>query len=164
MTEALADENFVLRIVHPVSIQLAFTVMTDPEHLTHFWGPTGTRTPVENITVDLRPGGVFETTMVSETTGETYTMHAVYVDVAPPHRLSWRDRDFGVVTELSFRELDDGTTEVITTQRGLPPELRSPQARAGWATALDRHTRYLNSLASDPSPVSIDHRSDPDGP
>jgi uncharacterized protein YndB with AHSA1/START domain len=151
MTEALSDENFVLRIVHSVSIDLAFAVMTEPEHLTHFWGPTGTRTPVENITVDLRPGGVFETTMINETTGQAFTMRAVYIDVVRPHRLSWRETDFGVVTELTFSDLGDGTTEVTTTQRGLPPEYRTPQARAGWATALDRNTQYLNSLTSDPS-------------
>lgn len=151
MIEEQTDENFELRIVHPVSIDLAFAVMTEPEHLTHFWGPTGTRTPVENITVDLRPGGVFETTMVDETTGHEYTMHAVYVDVVPPHRLSWRDCEFGVLTQLEFRDLGDGTTEVITTQRGLPPEHRTPEARAGWATALDRNSRYLRTLASDPS-------------
>ena len=152
MIEARSDENFVLRHVHRVSIDVAFAVMTEPEHLTHFWGPNGTRTPVENITVDLRPGGVFETTMVNETTGEQYTMRALYVDVVRPHRLSWRDREFGVLTELRFCDLGDGTTEVITTQRGLPPEHRTPAARAGWATALDRNSHYLESLSSDPSP------------
>ncbi|MET0908008.1 MAG: SRPBCC family protein [Ilumatobacteraceae bacterium] len=150
MTEALSDENFELRIVHRVPIDLVFAAMTEPEHLTHFWGPAGTRTPVENITVDLRPGGVFETTMVSEATGDTYTMHAVYVDVVRPHYLSWRDSDVGVLTELSFRDLGDGTTEVVTTQRGLPPEHRTPQARAGWETALDRNASYLASLTAPP--------------
>ena len=156
MTEALADENFVVRIVHPVSIQLAFRVMTDPEHLTHFWGPTGTRTPVENITVDLRPGGVFETTMVSETTGETYTMHAVYIDVAPPHRLSWRDRDFGVLTELSFRDLGDGTTEVITTRPRPAPRTAQP---AGQGRVGDR-TRSPHPISQRPGfgPECRQHR------
>lgn len=152
MTDTLSDENFVLRIVHPVSIDLVFAVMTEPQHLTHFWGPTGTRTPVENITVDLRPGGVFETTMVNETTGEEYTMRARYVDVVRPSRLSWRDSDSGVLTELTFRDLGNGSTEVTTSQRGLPPAQRTPRARAGWATALDRNTRYLVSLTANPRP------------
>ena len=49
--------------------------MIEPEHLTHFWGPVGVHTPLENITVEPRAGGVFETTMVTTTTdGEEYPM------------------------------------------------------------------------------------------
>ena len=38
--------------------QLVFSCMIEPEHLTHFWGPTGTSAPLDRITVDARPGGV----------------------------------------------------------------------------------------------------------
>jgi len=44
--------------------ELVYRCMTTPEHLTHFWGPIGVHTPIENITIDLRPGGAFETIMV----------------------------------------------------------------------------------------------------
>ena len=46
--------EFSYRRVHRASPQLLFDVMTQPEHLTHFWGPDGTTTPVDGITVDLR--------------------------------------------------------------------------------------------------------------
>jgi len=36
--------------------ELVFRCMTEPGHLTHFWGPAGMSTPLENIKVDLRPG------------------------------------------------------------------------------------------------------------
>jgi len=77
------------RRVHRAPPELLFDCMTKPEHLAHFWGPTGTTTPVENITVDLRPGGAFETTMVSNADGSTYTMRAVYVEVRRPDLLVW---------------------------------------------------------------------------
>lgn len=51
--------------------ELIFTCLTTPEHLTHFWGPVGVSTPLENITVDVRVGGVFETIMVDDATGPT---------------------------------------------------------------------------------------------
>jgi hypothetical protein len=54
-----------------------------------------------------------------------------------------------VVTEITFTDLDDGTTEVVTTQRGLPPAMRTPAARAGWRTALDRYAAYLTSLTTE---------------
>jgi hypothetical protein len=32
--------------------------------LTYFWGPAGTSAPLDGITVDPRPGGVFETVIL----------------------------------------------------------------------------------------------------
>ncbi len=69
--------------------------MTRPEHLTHFWGPAGTSTPPGGITVDLRPGGLFETVMVNDADGSMYTMRAVYVEVRRPDRLVWTEPDAG---------------------------------------------------------------------
>jgi uncharacterized protein YndB with AHSA1/START domain len=36
--------------------ELVYRCMIEPEHLTHFWGPIGVNTPLENIKVDARPG------------------------------------------------------------------------------------------------------------
>ena len=58
--------------VHQAPAELLFECMTTPEHLTHFWGPTGTSAPVEDIVVDLRPGGEFRTVMVNDSDGERY--------------------------------------------------------------------------------------------
>ena len=54
------------RRIHAAPRELLFDCMTQPEHLTHFWGPAGTTTPIGRITVDLRPGGVFETAMIDD--------------------------------------------------------------------------------------------------
>jgi uncharacterized protein YndB with AHSA1/START domain len=148
MTEPSTDENFTVRHVHPASCDLVFACMTTPEHLTHFWGPTGTHTPMENIVVDLRPGGAFETTMVNDRSHDAYTMRAVYVAIDPPRYVSWRETDSDVFTEVTFVDLGDGTTEVVTTQRGLPPHMRTPQARAGWGTALARAAAYIAAVAA----------------
>ena len=52
--------------------ELVFRCMVEPEHLTHFWGPVGTSTPLDSITVDARPGGTFATTMVNDSEGTGY--------------------------------------------------------------------------------------------
>ena len=49
--------------------ELVFRCMTEPEHLAHFWGPTGTHTPAAGITAHVRPGGAFETVMSSHPVG-----------------------------------------------------------------------------------------------
>src|SRR5215218_9718641 len=66
---------------------LVFECMTTPEHLTHFWGPTGISTPIDGIVVELKVGGRFETTMVDDATGARYPTVAVYVEIDPPHKL-----------------------------------------------------------------------------
>ncbi len=134
--------------VHEAAPELLFDCMTTPEHLSHFWGPTGTTTPIENITVDLRPGGAFETTMVSDGDGSTYTMRAVYTDVRRPDLLAWTEAgvEGGMLTTVTFIDLGDGRTEVVTHQTNVPAAYLSPEAQAGFKTSLDRFDAYLTEL------------------
>ena len=136
------------RRVHRASPELLFDCMTKPEHLAHFWGPTGTRTHMASIVVDLRPGGAFETTMVSEADGGAYTMRAVYVEVRRPDRLVWIEPDVegGMRTTITFTDLGDGRTEVVTHQTNVPEAYLSERARAGFQTSLDRFDAYLARL------------------
>jgi uncharacterized protein YndB with AHSA1/START domain len=94
--------------------------MTRPEHLTHFWGPAGTSTPPGGITAGLRPGGLFETVMVNDADGSMYTMRAVYVEVRRPDRLVRTEPGAGMTTTITFAELADGRTEVVTHQANVP--------------------------------------------
>src|SRR5688572_26758955 len=110
---ATADE-LVHRHVHRASPRVLFACLTSPEHLSHFWGPAGSRTPLDRIVVDLRPGGVFETVMVSESDGAERWMRAVYEVIDPPNRLAWREVESGMLTEITFHPRPDGTTEVVT--------------------------------------------------
>ena len=140
--------ELTFRRIHRASPELLFDCMTTPEHLAQFWGPAGTTTPVGAITVDLRPGGVFETTMVNDADGSTYTMRAVYVEVRRPDRLVWIESDVecGMRTTITFVDLHDGRTEVITQQTNVPAAYLSAEARAGFATSLDRFDVYLAGL------------------
>lgn len=150
----MADDTFTVRRIYRAPRELVFACMTEPEHLTHFWGPTGTSTPLEAIVVELRPGGAFETTMVNDVDGSEYRVRAEYTDVEAPRFLAWREVDSGVHTSVTFVDLGDGTTEVVTHQRGLPPEFRTPEARAGWQTALERGVTYVEDPARQPKELS----------
>jgi uncharacterized protein YndB with AHSA1/START domain len=128
--------------------ELVFRCMITPEHLTHFWGPVGVSTPIENIKVDPRPGGIFETVMVNDTDGAEYTMSGVFVEVVDPERLVWTERDVegGMTTAVTFIDLGDGRTEVVSHQTNVPEMMRSPEAQAGLLTSFDRFAAYLSSL------------------
>ena len=142
--------ELTFRRVHRATPEVLFDCMTTPAHLAHFWGPAGTTTPAENITVDLRPGGAFETTMVDESDGETYTMRATYVEVRRPDRLVWQEGDGGMLTTITFVDLLDGRTEVVTHQTRVPAAFASPQAQAGFRTSLDRFDAYILSPGARP--------------
>lgn len=140
--------------------ELVFRCMIEPEHLTHFWGPAGVSTPLASIRVDPRPGGVFETIMVNDADGSQYPTRAVYIEVAEPERLVWRDPDTGVVTTTTFSDLDGARTQVQIRQVNVPASFTSPQARAGFATSLDRCAAYLAVLARDGQEVTGHGRRD----
>lgn len=126
--------------------ELVFRCMIDPAHLTHFWGPAGFSAPRESITLDPRPGGVFETVMVNDTDGSRYPTRAVYLEVDEPARLVWREPDSGVVTTSTFTDLGGGRTEVRIHQANVPETFLAPEAQAGFRTSLDRFAAYLADL------------------
>jgi len=142
--------EFTYRRVHRASRDLLFDCMTQPEHLAHFWGPDGTTTPVGGITVDLRPGGVFETVMQNVANGSRYTMRAVYLEVRRPERLVWTEPgvEGGMTTTITFSDLGDGRTEVVTHQTNVPAMFASPDARKGFETSLRRFDDYIASIAA----------------
>jgi len=142
----IGPNELTYRRVHRAPRELLFDCMTTPAHLAHFWGPTGTTTPVDGIVVELRPGGRFETVMVNDADGSAYTMRAVYEAVDPPHRLVWREVDSGMRTTVTFTDNGDGTTEVVTHQVDVPEPYLSPEAQAGFATSLSRFEAYLATL------------------
>jgi uncharacterized protein YndB with AHSA1/START domain len=142
--------EFTYRRVHQASRELLFDCMTKPEHLTHFWGPDGTTTPLDGITVDLRPGGTFETVMVSLADGSQYTMRATYLDVQRPARLAWVEPEVqgGMRTTITFTDIGGGRTEVVTHQANVPPGYANPEARKGFETSLHRFEEYIGGLMS----------------
>ena len=146
MSDPAAAAELIYTRVFDAPRELVFRCMTEPEHLAHFWGPAGTHTPVTGITADPRPGGIFETVIVSDGDGSQYTMHAVYVEVVPPERLVWTEPATGVTTTSTFTDLGGARTEVRIHQRNVPDAFRTPEAQAGFRTSLDRFAAYLAAL------------------
>jgi uncharacterized protein YndB with AHSA1/START domain len=126
--------------------ELVFRCMIEPEHLTQFWGPAGTTAPLAGIKVDARPGGVFETIMVNDADGYSYTMRAVYVEVVEPERIVWTEPETGVLTTSTFADLGCARTEVHIHQANVPDAFRTPESQAGFLTSLDRFAAYLKRV------------------
>jgi Activator of Hsp90 ATPase homolog 1-like protein len=77
------------------------------------------------------------------------TMRAVYVEVRRPDRLVWIEADVegGMRTTITFVDLLDGRTEVVTHQTNAPAAYLSAEARAGFRTSFDRFDVYLAELS-----------------
>jgi uncharacterized protein YndB with AHSA1/START domain len=144
MTEHTNDLRFTRVFEAPRA--LVFECMTDPDHLTHFWGPAGVSTPRDRITVDARPGGVFETVMVNDADGSEYPTHAVYEVVRPPELLVWTDPGSGMRVTSQFVALGSERTEVRIHQEGVPSAIATDEAQKGFGTSLDKFAAYLGTL------------------
>ena len=122
--------------------ELVFRCMTTPEHLTHFWGPVGITTPIENITVDpasrrrLRDDHGRRRRPVPSTRAAACSSRST-----SPSRLVWtrarrRGRDDDLVT---FIDLGDGRTEVLVAPDQRARDVPQPGGPG-------RHAEQLRSL------------------
>ena len=140
----MSDDELVHRRVFRAPRELVWRCLTEPAELALFWGPSGMVTPVEGIVVELRVGGRFETLMVGE--HGSHRMVAVFTDVVPPERLAWLEPATGMLTTSTLDDLGDGTTAVVIRQRNVPEAMRTPRARAGFRTSLDKLDEHLAHL------------------
>jgi uncharacterized protein YndB with AHSA1/START domain len=147
--ESTAEDELLFVRIFDAPRELMFTCMITPEHLTHFWGPTGMSAPLEDIVIDARPGGAFETVMVNDADGSRYPTRGVFNEITEPERLVWTETDSGIVTDSTFVDLGDGRTELRIHQAKVPAAYRSPEAQAGFLTSLDRFAAYLGSMAAE---------------
>jgi uncharacterized protein YndB with AHSA1/START domain len=138
--------------------ELVFRCMIDPDHLTHFWGPKGMSTPHDGITVDARPGGVFETVMVNDNDGSAYPTRAVYDEVRPPELLAWTEAHTGMRVTTQFLALGADRTEVRIHQTFVPEAFLLAEVQAGFLSSLDRFDAYLARVTG-AEPVGNDSES-----
>jgi uncharacterized protein YndB with AHSA1/START domain len=117
MTEAATAQEITITRTFDAPRELVWKAWTDPEQLARWWGPRGRTTPVESITIDLRPGGTFRVGSVSEEHGDDMVTLGRFREVVEPERLvleeapedSWHD---GAESEVTLIELEDGRTEM----------------------------------------------------
>src|SRR5260221_7590147 len=98
MNDQAAIDELVYTRVFDAPRELVFRCLIEPEHLTHFWGPIGGRTPLGTIKADPRPCGGFETGMVNDAHGTPYPARAPFVKITNPWRLVWARSDIGAST------------------------------------------------------------------
>ena len=140
----MSNDELVSRRVFPAPRELVWRCLTEPAELAHFWGPSGMATPIDGIVVELHPGGRFETLMLGE--HDSHRMVATFTEVVPPERLAWVESATGMHTTSTLNDRGDGSTEVVIHQQNVPETMRTPEARAGFVSSLDKLEEHLAHL------------------
>lgn len=137
----MSGDEFIHRRVFRASRELVWHCLTSPAELAHFWGPRGTTTPAGGIVVELWPGGRFETLIVSP--HGVHRMVATFTEIVAPERLAWIEADSGLHTTGTLEDTGDGGTALVIHQRHVPEAMRTPQARDGFLSSLDKLDAHL---------------------
>jgi uncharacterized protein YndB with AHSA1/START domain len=140
----MSADELIFRRVFSAPRELVWRCLTEPAELAQFWGPRGMTTPLDGIVVELHAGGRFETLMVGD--HGSYRMTATFTEVVPPERLAWAEPASGMHTTSTLTDLGTNRTEVVIHQRHVPEPMRSPEARAGFRTSLDKLEEHLTRL------------------
>ncbi len=132
----------------PVSAQRLWRAWTTPEHLLKWFAPLPWKTVACEI--DLRPGGVFSTTMQSPE-GETMpTSPGCYLEVVENERLvftdalgpDYRPNSSSFMTAYIMFEPDGDQTRYVVVVKHATPEARKQHEEMGfhhgWGAALDQ--------------------------
>lgn len=146
MSETTANELLITRTFNAPR-ELVFQCWTQPEHLAHWWGPTGME--LEVLSHDLRPGGAFHFSMKAP---DGFQMWAkfVYNEITSPEKLvytsSFSDAEANIIrapfspiyplevfNSMKFEEQDSRT---VLTLRGGPVNSTEEEA-AFYASMMD---------------------------
>lgn len=150
-------DHFTIERSFDAPRRLIWKCYTEPQHLARFWGPREAKT---DATVDLRVGGVWRTRWTYPS-GQTYTYASVYIDIAEPERLHYRDAPSdwnGGFEGLPPAELtstitlteEDARTRVFVLVQAASVALRDETVARGFSGMVslgnDRLAEYLASL------------------
>ena len=127
--------------------ELVWRAWTDPDQIAAWWGPAGMHTPRESVEMDVRPGGVFRLTMVSDDNGAEFPSDMRFTAVEPIETLAfaWEgQRGIGAgAATLTFRDLGDGRTELINHFAGYTNDVIQGFMVEGTNQQLDKLSAFL---------------------
>lgn len=114
--------------------ELVFQAWTDPAQFAQWFG-AGLPAPAEYTTIDLKPGGAWESTMVlSEDGSQTKKFWGEFREITPPERLvmTFTDTEEGHALVTVVLTENDGKTDMAFSQVGELPAEQVEAATEGW--------------------------------
>jgi uncharacterized protein YndB with AHSA1/START domain len=146
----LAAREITIARLYDAPRELVWRAWTEPDRLARWWGKRGWTARLETIVIDLRVGGAFRVTTVSDEDGGEMTSDGIYREIVAPERLVFaNEASLSVVT---FTELRSGRTEMIFQTTLHATEALAERAAAGLGSAFDRLAEQFQH------PLTKEHR------
>jgi len=152
MTESTGTREVTITRVFDAPRELVWKAWTEPEHFQYWFGGPPYATPLEKISMDVRPGGAWRATMVSEEDGSELPFAGHYREVVEPERLVLTFDDVDdpdnpnvEVLTVTFTDLG-GKTEVVAHQAGHMPPEQYEALEQGYGTFFDQLAAHLAQL------------------
>lgn len=99
MNPQIEENVLIYTRILPAPRELVWKVWTNPDHITHWWGPRGFSTTTKEM--NLRKGGYWKFTMHGPD-GRDYLNKVQYLEVVPPEKLVYQHADDGEAEPVSF--------------------------------------------------------------
>jgi uncharacterized protein YndB with AHSA1/START domain len=138
-----------IRRIFDAPRDLVWKAWTEPEHFQHWFGGPPYKTPLETISMDVKPGGRWQATIFSDEDGSELPFRGEYREVEKPERLVLIFEDVMdennpnvEVLTVTFTDLG-GKTEVVATQSGNMPEEQYKALADGYSTFFDQLAAHL---------------------
>jgi uncharacterized protein YndB with AHSA1/START domain len=147
MPETTTAQVIEIIRVYDAPRELVWRAWTEPAELVQWWGPSGWSTPLDTVTMEVRPGGTFRLTSISDE-GAEMPVAGVYREVVEPERLvleeppehAWHE---GSVSTVTFTDLGEGRTEVALRATIQTTDEMRLTAERGMHGTLDRLGEHL---------------------
>lgn len=157
--------DLTMERVVDVPRELIWKAWTTPEHLMPWFCPLPWRTT--GCEIDLRPGGMFRTVLLSPE-GKEYPGHGCYLEVVENERLTWTNAlapgfrpapsaavpndemdAFFFTASIQLATRGTGTLYIATAMHGDETSCEKHSAMGfheGWGIALDQMVAYIKQL------------------
>lgn len=137
----------VTKLINAPSEQV-FEAFTDPEHVKHWWGPTGFTTTIHKM--EVKPGGVWELIMHGPD-GTDYKNKSVFKEVVKPERLVYEHQSAPKFTATIHFEAQGNKTFLTWTMtfesaEELQKVVKTFKADEGLKQNVMKLEEYLNRI------------------
>jgi uncharacterized protein YndB with AHSA1/START domain len=145
----VGDREVTITRIFDAPRELVWRAWTEPEQFAQWFGGPPYVTPPEKVSLDVRPGGEWRATMVSEEDGSEIPFAGEYREVIEPERLVLTFADPAdpgnqnvEVLTVTFTDLGD-KTEVVANQAGHLPQDEYGRLAEGYASFFDQLAEHL---------------------
>jgi uncharacterized protein YndB with AHSA1/START domain len=125
-----------------------FAAWTQPAEIARWYGPPQFNAPEERITVDLRPGGRWELTMVRRDGRGEFSIGYEILEVQPPSLLVMRSDPMPNMPDPTIVRVEiatAGSGVTLTVTDGPLPPAGAADAEAGYNAALAKLAEALTA-------------------